>query len=273
MRHQPRPHPRHRMRAPRLDDVPGPEYTSLMSKHVHTPAQFREEALSSSKLWDREFLEIQSIPSSTRLTASQGIIAYYGLLNFQRARRVLDVGCGNGRNAVYFARLGAEVLAIDSSPVAISMTRSFVQRAKVADKVSIRQAPLEDAIAEMSDSFDLVLDSYVSCHIHEPESLQSYLSELLSLTAASGHLLSLQFGSDDEFYASHIVRRRPLLGHDPFNGVVKRLYGANELRDILTGVGRVEYGMNLQFADKVRGVSYLRSIFSMALSPVRSRAK
>src|SRR5882672_8732881 len=162
-----------------------------MSRHIYTPALFREEALSSSKLWDREFSQIRSIPSSTRQAPAKGIVAYCGLLSFQRVKRVLDVGCGNGRNAVYFASQGAHVLAIDSSPAAIGMTRDLVKKARVADRVTVLESPLEDAIVDIVDKFDLVLDSYVSCHIHEPAVLQAYLSELLDLSAPTGHLLSL----------------------------------------------------------------------------------
>lgn len=43
-----------------------------------------------------------------------------GLLLVQPRGQVLDLACGNGRNALYLARLGFEVEAVDISEVAIS---------------------------------------------------------------------------------------------------------------------------------------------------------
>src|ERR1035441_429160 len=39
--------------------------------------------------------------------------------------RVLDTGCGSGRNLVYFLREGYEVFGVDTDPNAIECTRSL----------------------------------------------------------------------------------------------------------------------------------------------------
>ena len=44
---------------------------------------------------------------------------------FDAGMRVLDAGCGSGRNLVYFLREGFDVSAVDVSPEAVSRVRSL----------------------------------------------------------------------------------------------------------------------------------------------------
>src|SRR3954470_4538125 len=45
---------------------------------------------------------------------------------FNRRRRVLDAGCGAGRNLPYFLRHGFDVRAVDRDPAAIQVVRQLV---------------------------------------------------------------------------------------------------------------------------------------------------
>ncbi len=67
--------------------------------------------------------------------------------------RVLDLGCGEGRNSFYLAGLGCEVTAVDRSAAGISKLRTLAERAEV---------PLEGVVADLNDyevqgRWDLVL--------------------------------------------------------------------------------------------------------------------
>ncbi|EDS77771.1 tellurite resistance protein TehB [Clostridium botulinum C str. Eklund] len=46
---------------------------------------------------------------------------------FPKKGKILDVACGNGRNSIYLARLGYEVLAIDFSKEALSRLKYFIK--------------------------------------------------------------------------------------------------------------------------------------------------
>ena len=43
---------------------------------------------------------------------------------YDDCKKVLDAGCGSGRNLVYFLRNNYDVYAIDSNPEAIAVTRA-----------------------------------------------------------------------------------------------------------------------------------------------------
>ena len=76
--------------------------------------------------------------------------------------RALDLGCGSGRNAIFLARRGFSVEAVDYSEAAIAWARDRVVDAGVAVSLSCRNVfELEPGIA----SYDLVYDSGCFHHI------------------------------------------------------------------------------------------------------------
>jgi tellurite methyltransferase len=71
--------------------------------------------------------------------------------------RALDLACGPGRNAVYLARLGWQVTAVDSSAEALRILRRHSQDLAI----EIHQADLElGQFAIAPDAYDLICDFY-----------------------------------------------------------------------------------------------------------------
>jgi SAM-dependent methyltransferase len=93
--------------------------------------------------------------------------------------RILDVGCGTGVNAAYFAKAGHHVVGVDLSPVAIEQYRARGFEGHVCD---IESAPLPFA----AGSFDLVYASEVIEHCADT---QAFLGELNRVLRTGGELL------------------------------------------------------------------------------------
>ena len=72
------------------------------------------------EIWENEYIVKKSLPSSYRNTPSRGLILVDSLIPFTKNNRVLDLGCGIGRNALYLASKGLEVDAIDFSNAALT---------------------------------------------------------------------------------------------------------------------------------------------------------
>jgi len=86
------------------------------------------------------------------------------LLGFVKGCRVLDFGCGQGEEAVYLAKMGAHVTAIDISPVGIELTKERARLNGVGDRVSamlMRCDPTEFP----SESFDVIHGFGILHHI------------------------------------------------------------------------------------------------------------
>jgi SAM-dependent methyltransferase len=109
--------------------------------------------------------------------------------------RVLDVGCGTGENALYFAERGCSVLGVDVVPAAVEQAR-----AKAADRgldavffVADLTAPGPVALSE--EKFDTVTDIGFF-HTLSDEARGVWVPRLAGLLAAGGSYVMLCFSDN-----------------------------------------------------------------------------
>ncbi|MCD4701306.1 MAG: methyltransferase domain-containing protein [Candidatus Aegiribacteria sp.] len=74
-----------------------------------------------------------------------------------RPLRVLDIGCGEGRNAIFFARNGYQVTAFDTSPMGIEKTKQLAADAGVQIEAFV--ADINEF--RLTESFDLLFSTGV----------------------------------------------------------------------------------------------------------------
>ena len=108
--------------------------------------------------------------------------------------RVLDAGCGYGRNLVYLLRHGCEVLALDANPEGVDYVRRMAQSLNPGlppenfQVGAIEQMPFPDQCA------DVVLCSSVLHFARDEAHFQAMLAELWRVLRAGG-LLFTRIGS------------------------------------------------------------------------------
>jgi SAM-dependent methyltransferase len=87
------------------------------------------------------------------------------------ALAVLDVGCGDGRDAVWLGELGHEVWAWDTSPKMLERAQENIRNAGVEDTVHLSRKGVRDLEeGPPSRQFDLVLSHGVLMYFDEPSS-------------------------------------------------------------------------------------------------------
>lgn len=77
------------------------------------------------------------------------------LLGDLSGKRVLDLGCGAGRNAVAMARAGARVIAVDEDAEQVAAARRTVDAADV--RVELHHAPLAELAFLRADTIDAAI--------------------------------------------------------------------------------------------------------------------
>ena len=108
-------------------------------------------------------------------------------------RDAVEFGCGEGRNAIFLAKIGIDVVAIDSSDVAI---RNAKDKAEGLDNVrficsNFLTVDFEDR------KYDLVIDSGMFHHLAPHRRLQ-YRELLKKILKEDGYFLLLCFSADEE---------------------------------------------------------------------------
>ncbi|NOZ05756.1 MAG: methyltransferase domain-containing protein [Chloroflexi bacterium] len=85
--------------------------------------------------------------------------------------KLLVIGCGEGRNAVFFARNGYDVTAFDLSPMGVEKTRALAERASTV--VDVFRANVNEY--RLSEDFDVLFSTGVLHYL--PEDLRAEIFE------------------------------------------------------------------------------------------------
>ncbi len=141
----------------------------------------------------------------TDLAEQLGGIDIYLLDQVLRGRihegqRILDVGCGNGRNLTYFLRQGFDVSAIDTDARSVAHVRALV--AELAPRLEgdrVHVARVED-MPFADGAFDVVVANAVLHFARDPENFAEMLGEVRRVLAPGGILfarLASRIGIED----------------------------------------------------------------------------
>lgn len=79
---------------------------------------------------------------------------------FRSGERVLELNCGTGEDAIHLAERGVRVLATDSSPRMLEMTRAKVARAGLGGLVEVAPLAIEQVAHTAAGRFDGLLSNF-----------------------------------------------------------------------------------------------------------------
>jgi SAM-dependent methyltransferase len=116
-----------------------------------------------------------------------------------RGKRVLDLGCGGGENAVTFARQGAHVIAVDHSADALARGRALAETHEV--RVEWHESDVADLAFLRADSIDLTLAAGLLAEVDDVDRLLRQVHRVLRAGApfvfSYDHPMALAVGRDD----------------------------------------------------------------------------
>ncbi|MEZ5283234.1 MAG: class I SAM-dependent methyltransferase [Vicinamibacterales bacterium] len=125
--------------------------------------------------------------------------------------RVLDAGCGSGRNLVYLLRAGFDVWAVDREPAAVDVVRALArEHAPALPEDRVRAAAVE-ALPFADRSFDVVISNAVLHFARGHDHFEAMVGEMWRVLAPGGLLfarLASSIGMADRMQALGDGRHR-----------------------------------------------------------------
>jgi adenine phosphoribosyltransferase len=120
---------------------------------------------------------------------------------------VLEIGCGEGCQAIYLAKKGMKVTAIDASKNAISFAKNNAKKSKVT--VLFKQMHYSD-MGNIQQKFDFIFDWRFLHEITSELQRDRYLQTISGLLDENGKYLSVSFSGDSEFMGRGTIRVSPV---------------------------------------------------------------
>ena len=103
--------------------------------------------------------------------------------------RAIDIGCGEGSNAIYLSRIGFEVTGVDFSPTAIKRARANTRAAGL--EVTLIEDDLTN-LRHVSGKFDLLVDFGALNDLNQVDR-DLYMNNVLPLTNPGSRYILLCF--------------------------------------------------------------------------------
>lgn len=150
----------------------------------------------------------------------------------------LDMGCSNGRNALYMSQLGFNVTAVDANPNAIAALRSIIAQEGIE---TIRPEVYDIHEADLGGDFGLIACTVTLMFI-DPSRVGAVLSDMQQRTVSGGYNL-IVCAMDTDAY--------PCPMNFPFTlkpGELSASYQGWELIKYNENPGTMHNGARLQFA-------------------------
>ena len=148
--------------------------------------------------------------------------------------KVIDIGCGKGRHAVYMASLGYQVYAMDYIEAAVEAAKKLAELKVVAGKITFQVAAIDREWPFEDNFFDIAIDSFSSVDIETRQGREVYRDEMMRTLEPGGCALVRAASTEDE-WEKELIAKSP--GKElnstywPQTGKFQKDYDEAELRE------------------------------------------
>ena len=188
------------------------------------------------------------IPSSVRTEPSNVVKDFIGSVPPNRSTPLcaIDIGCGSGRNSLFLAEQGFNVVAMDFAPLAIEKLRQAAERLGVADQVTAVCQDVSTHWPVPDTAVDLAIDTFCFKHQIQETALQTYVMEATRTLKVGGRFLLFLAAKEDSYYSQFLTSDQHgpgIIIRDPGNNILSRLYDYQEIAAMFEGLAVERYAL------------------------------
>ncbi len=191
--------------------------------------------------------------------------------------RILDLGCGTGRNSNYLAQKGVEVYGLEISDTAIELAKKRAGELGL-DNVHYLKKSIGEKYPFADNFFDFVFDITSSNSLNEEER-KIYLSEVARVLKKTPKIFGLGKGGvffvralckDGDKNAKFLLKNNPGKEKDtyvmPGTGLVEKVFSKEDLVETYSKYFNIESLEKTESYSKIGGRSFKRSFWLVTLS-------
>jgi SAM-dependent methyltransferase len=157
----------------------------------------------------------------------------------RKVERVLDLGCGNGRHAMYFARQGLKAAGIDVSEQAIEWAKDWAKREHL--EIDFRVGDIAD-LPFADNSFDVVVSHGVLDHVHYETARKAAEEVRRVLTPQGLFYCDLRSTEDFEYGDGEQAGKNTFVVSEGYErGLVQHFFSRAETEELFDGLFRILY--------------------------------
>jgi len=210
---------------------------------------------SQAKTWNKEY-STKSFMSGTK--PQKSVVKFAKILKKERRElvargllaesnfsglKVIDLGCGEGKNALYFAERGAEVVGIDISRVAIEHAKQEAREAGLESLVTFEVGSMGEDIPYDDASFDIAIDVTSSNALCTDERTV-YLRDVYRALKRGGKFFVRALCKDGDTNAKRLLKENPSHERDtyimPVSGLVERVFTYDDIMMVYSEYFKIE---------------------------------
>lgn len=164
---------------------------------------------------------------------------------FDKPLRILDAGCGAGRNMFLLAELGHELVGIDQDKQCINQLQNSLKTdSNYPNNITLRVGEL-DQLPFKDDEFDMVVCNAVLHFSKDTVQFEKMLTEMKRVTCANGVLFL-------RLVTSHTMSQN----HSPFNRVIELQDGSKRfVAEQVWLKNLIESKLNLAYKEEFKTVN------------------
>ena len=195
--------------------------------------------MAQEQVWEHEYQDPKLVTKDDK--PQSDTLDFFKYLKREKgvalaSARVLDLGCGTGRNSNYLALEGANVTGIDISGTALLLAARRAKElgligANVESGVEYIKGNIGEILQFENDTFDFIIDVTSSNSLNESER-ERYLEESNRVLKPGGNFFVKTLCKDGDHNAKSLLKLSPGKEHDtyimPEIGLTERVWSKED---------------------------------------------